>query len=342
MPHTLAAAIEVNHAGHTAEAAADGSVHEAMAQIADFIVENGEGLTLESLIKAFWRVYSTPEGNIVSIHEGRGMPLDVPTPEDAFARLSGRMDQIAESLGFLTDRVDQPVPSPDGANAAASYRGHAAPTEDRPSERRDLEPRQTAGTGAFDDLSNVPNRRHRDDDTSEFAEEIAGFDLALPDRATFNEELERNYRIARNEVEPLSVAICSVSRIDAIVKDHGLETAQRLLERVASTLSSATKGECYSARKSNSEFIMLARGITISQFCDVLEESIVNLAARRWHDKYSNETLGMVDMHIGVAHVFDFANPSQAMRAADLAHERALGEHTSNVVIADTRDLARD
>jgi len=37
--------------------------------------------------------------------------------------------------------------------------------------------------------------------------------------------------------------------------------------------------------------------------------------------------------------VFDFANPSEAMRAADLAHERAMLERTSTVVLADARDL---
>ena len=338
MPQTLAAAPDINHAGHPAMPVQNGDVHEAMARIADFIVEGNEGLTLESLIKAYWRVYSTPEGNIVSIHEGRGAPLDGPTPEDAFARLSGRMDQIAENLGFLSERVGQP----DQTGAAGSRQGNAAPFADHPTAQPSDRRAESGFERGFDDLSSVPTRRHRDDGSESGAEELANFDLALPDRATFNDELERNYRIARNEVEPLSVAICSVSRIDAIVKTHGLETAQRLLERVATTLSSATKGECYSARKSNSEFIMLARGITISQFCNVLEESIASLAARRWHDKYSNETLGMIEMHVGVAHVFDFANPSQAMRAADLAHERAVLEQASNVVIADTRDLATD
>jgi len=126
------------------------------------------------------------------------------------------------------------------------------------------------------------------------------------------------------------------------VQDHGLHTATRLMERVASTLSHATRGECYSARKSASEFIMLARGITISQFQEVLEQSIIDLSLRRWHDKFSNKTLGMIEMHVGIAHVFDFANPSEAMRAADLAHERAMLEHNSTVVLADARDLDDD
>jgi len=323
MQHTFGAAERINHEApmlasvpdtfSRGQTTGDGQIHETMARIADIIVESGEGLTLESLIKAFWRTYSSPEGvqgNIVSIHEARGAPAAPVMAEDAFARLASRMDQIAEGLGFVADRVDRV-------------------------EGRQTVPREEA-------RGEVPNRRHRDDDAGQAPEATAkAFDLALPDRASFEDELERNYRIARNEVEPLSVAICSVSRIEKIVQSHGMRTAQRLLERVATTLSYATKGECYSARKSGSEFVMMARGITISQFRAVLEQSIADLSARRWHDKFSNEALGMIDMHIGVAHVFDFAHPSLAMRAADLAHERAVLEGTSNVVVADAGDLAR-
>ncbi|WP_010412214.1 diguanylate cyclase domain-containing protein [Citromicrobium sp. JLT1363] len=323
MQHTFGAAERINHDAPMlasvpdgfsgSQSTGEGQIHETMARIADIIVESGEGLTLESLIKAFWRTYSSPEGaqgNIVSIHEARGAPAAPVVAEDAFARLASRMDQIAEGLGFVADRVDRV-------------------------EGRQTGPREEA-------RGDVPNRRHRDDDAGRTPEGTGkAFDLALPDRASFEEELERNYRIARNEVEPLSVAICSVSRIEKIVQSHGMRTAQRLLERVATTLSYATKGECYSARKSGSEFVMMARGITISQFRAVLEQSIADLSARRWHDKFSNEALGMIDMHIGVAHVFDFANPSLAMRAADLAHERAVLEGTSNVVVADAGDLPR-
>ena len=323
MQHTFGAAERINHDAPMlasvpdgfsgSQSTGEGQIHETMARIADIIVESGEGLTLESLIKAFWRTYSSPEGaqgNIVSIHEARGAPAAPVVAEDAFARLASRMDQIAEGLGFVADRVDRV-------------------------EGRQTGPREEASR-------DVPNRRHRDDDAGRTPEGTGkAFDLALPDRASFEEELERNYRIARNEVEPLSVAICSVSRIEKIVQSHGMRTAQRLLERVATTLSYATKGECYSARKSGSEFVMMARGITISQFRAVLEQSIADLSARRWHDKFSNEALGMIDMHIGVAHVFDFANPSLAMRAADLAHERAVLEGTSNVVVADAGDLPR-
>ena len=324
----------INHAAMSASQARGGAtrqaddVHEAMGRIADIIVESGEGLTLESLIKAFWRSYSTPDGsgsNIVSIHEARGAASDTPLPEDAFARLAGRMDRLAEELGFVTDRGPRPQSVQPAQRDVAEGLLAAA--------------RHAYGSprGAFDDLPGAANRRHRHDAGQDMGDGTGTLDFALPDRATFDAMLERNYRIARNEVEPLSVAICSVSRIDAILKNHGIATAQRLLDRVASTLSAATRGECYSARKSNSEFIMLARGITVSQFCAVLEESTASLAARRWHDKYSSQTLGMIDLHVGVAHVFDFANPSLAMRAADLAHEQAALQQTTNLVLADAR-----
>ena len=327
MPHTLAAAPQVNHDGAPPALAQDGDVHKAMARIADIIVENGEGLTLESLIKAYWRTYSTPEGNIVSIHEGRSSPPAPVVAEDAFARLTGRMDQIARSLGSLSDRIDgdEDRLAHDVAEAARAYRSdvQAAPAETQ------------------DDMAEAPVRRRRDDDEAE-GNSAPAIETSLPDRSQFEVALAENYRIAQSEIEPLSVAICSVSRIDQIVEHHGLHTATRLMERVATTLSQATRGECYTARKSSSEFIMLARGITVTQFMDVLEQTIYDLSIRRWHDKFSNKTLGMVELHAGIAHVFDFHDTSKAMRAADLAHERAVLETSSNVVLAETSDLAED
>ncbi|NCQ64527.1 MAG: diguanylate cyclase, partial [Alphaproteobacteria bacterium] len=245
-------------------------------------------------------------------------------PEEAIAALSARMDQIAQNLGFLTDRADGDEHSA-VRDAAATARAYY---EDR---------HASAPVPRNDDAT--PIRRRRDDDAADTSDGPK-IETDLPDREQFDIALNENYRIARSELEPLSIAICSVSRIDQIVRQHGLHTATRLMERVASTLSLATKGECYSARKSNSEFIMLARGITVSQFKEVLEQNIYDLSVRRWHDKFSNRTLGMVELHVGIAHVFDFANPSQAMRAADLAHERAVAEVTSTVMLADTADLA--
>ena len=308
MAQNLAASEPIGHELAPPMPAHQGDVHEAMARIADIIVEGGEGLTLESLIKAFWRTYSTPEGNIVSIHEARGAAGDADLPEDAFARLSGRMDEIAQSLALAT------------GPAEASLLGEPQENVAR------LHQRETPGL-----------RRRADDGSQSQGPRI---ETGLPGRAQFDLALEENYRIARSEVEPLSVAICSVSRIDQIVQQHGLHTATRLMERVAATLSQATRGECYSARQSNSEFIMLARGITISQFSDILEQTIYDLSIRRWYDKFSNKALGMIDLHVGIAHVFDFANPAHAMRAADLAHEKAVLEASSTVLLADEAMLA--
>ncbi|GAB5349596.1 diguanylate cyclase domain-containing protein [Alteriqipengyuania sp. 357] len=326
MRHGRAAAEEVNHEAlraspglHTPEH--HGDIHDAMGRIADIVVANGEGLTLESLIKAFWRSYSASQGNVVSIHEARGGTPGPVAAEDAFARMPGRIDRMAQSLGLLGDRVDRNEERfvREAARAARAYRDEL-------------------------DLATacLPVHRRHADGLGDARPDAPAIETSLPNRAQFEVALRENFRIARNEVEPLSVAICSVSRIDQIVENHGLHTATRLMERVASTLSLATRGECYSARKTASEFIMLARGITITQFQAILEQSIVDLSARRWQDRFSNKTLGMVEMHVGIAHVFDFANPAEAMRAADFAHGRAMLEPAGTVVLADACDLDED
>ena len=322
MSHMHATAGHINHEmpfGTSGDPVPDHhrDVHHALAQIADIIVENGEGLTLESLIKGYWRSYSAAGGNVVSIHAARGGAA-APGTRGAVARLAER---IAPSLGLppcgLAAEEERFVR--EAARVARAYRD-------------DLD-RAAAG---------FPSARRHDDGTGAPGSDAPAIDTSLPDRTQFEVALRENFRIARNEVEPLSVAICSVSRIEKIMQSHGLHTATRLMERIASTLSLATRGECYSARKSASEFVMLARGITITQFQAVLEQSIVDLSARRWHDRFSNRTLGMVEMHVGIAHVFDFANPSEAMRAADLAHERAMLEHASTVTLATASDLEED
>ena len=288
MLHTAETAPPVNHTGPIAQHHEADEVHAALARMADTIVESGESLSLESLIKAFWRSYSSGGGNIVSIHEARSAPSEPIAPEGALARIAGHMARIGK----------------DGDLEAANLL-----------------------------------HRHRDGG-QDAAPDTPRIQTSLPDRSHFEIALQENYRIARSEVEPLSVAICSVSRIDQIVDQHGLHTATRLMERIASTLSLATRGECYSARQSAAEFIMLARGITVTRFSALLEDSIYDLSVRRWHDRFSNRSIGMVDLHVGVAHVFDFASPALAMRAADLAHQRALAEGTSTVALAEARDLA--
>ena len=76
-----------------------------------------------------------------------------------------------------------------------------------------------------------------DDETDEEPEDAApAIVLPIPDRASFEDVLEDNFKKARRDLEPMCVAVCSVNRIPQIIAKHGRETAQRLLERIAALL----------------------------------------------------------------------------------------------------------
>ncbi len=178
-----------------------------------------------------------------------------------------------------------------------------------------------------------------DDETDEEPEDAApAIVLPIPDRASFEDVLEDNFKKARRDLDPMCVAVCSVNRIPQIIAKHGRETAQRLLERIAALLNKSTGGNCHSARK-DYEFVIVSRGKTPSALIESLQQGIDELATVRFHDKFSREFIGLCEVRVSVADVFDFPNPSIAMRAADVLHRQMQREGTTDVMLA-TKDMA--
>ena len=189
--------------------------------------------------------------------------------------------------------------------------------------------------------------RRFDDDDEDLPDDVSGQEpddappaivLPLPDRASFEDVLEDNFKKARHDLDPMCVAVCSVNRIPQIITKHGRETAQRLLERIAALLNKSTGGNCHSARK-DYEFVIVSRGKQPSALIESLQQGIDELATVRWHDKFSREFIGMCEVRVSVADVFDFPNPSVAMRAADVLHRQMLREGLTDVMLA-TPDMA--
>lgn len=178
-----------------------------------------------------------------------------------------------------------------------------------------------------------------EDETDQDAEDAApAITLPIPDRASFEDVLEDNFKKARRDLDPMCVAVCSVNRIPQIIAKHGRATAQRLLERIAALLNKSTGGNCHSARK-DYEFVIVSRGKTPSALVESLQQGIDELATVRFHDKFSREFIGMCEVRVSVADVFDFPNPSVAMRAADVLHRQMQLEGITDVMLA-TKDMA--
>lgn len=139
----------------------------------------------------------------------------------------------------------------------------------------------------------------------------------LPNRRAFESVLEREYRDARAEVEPLVVAFCDIDHFKRINDTHGHDVGDRVLRVIAESLSAATDDKCHVARHGGEEFVMLFRGTSAAQAKARLDEIRERLSERKLVSRTTDEPIGQVTFSAGLADVFDFESPRAALKAAD-------------------------
>ncbi len=157
----------------------------------------------------------------------------------------------------------------------------------------------------------------------------------LPNRRAFEAVLEREYREARAEVEPLVVAFCDIDHFKRINDTHGHDVGDRVLRVIAESLSAATDDKCHVARHGGEEFVMLFRGTSASQAKARLDEIRERLADRKLVSRTTDEPIGQVTFSAGLADVFDFENPRAALKAADDALYAAKEGGRNQVFVAE-------
>lgn len=157
----------------------------------------------------------------------------------------------------------------------------------------------------------------------------------LPNRRAFEAVLEREYREARAEVEPLVVAFCDIDHFKRINDTHGHDVGDRVLRVIAESLSAATDDKCHVARHGGEEFVMLFRGTSASQAKARLDEIRERLAERKLVSRTTDEPIGQVTFSAGLADVFDFENPRAALKAADDALYAAKEGGRNQVFVAE-------
>lgn len=64
---------------------------------------------------------------------------------------------------------------------------------------------------------------------------------------------------------------------------------------------------------------MLFRGKTISEACEIVDETRADLASRNLVDRNTGERMNQVSFSGGVADVFGYGDPREALKAADRA-----------------------
>ena len=165
---------------------------------------------------------------------------------------------------------------------------------------------------------------------------LADFDhlTGLPNRRGFDALLEEEIRRANENIEPLSVAICDIDNFKRVNDSFGHDTGDRVIGAVARSLARLTDDKVHAARHGGEEFVMLFRGISLTDATARLNEARETLSKRRFVKEASDEVIGMVTFSGGIADVFSFESPRFALRAADEALYRAKEEGRNRICIA--------
>ena len=141
----------------------------------------------------------------------------------------------------------------------------------------------------------------------------------LPNRRAFETVLEREYQQARATLDPLTLAFCDVDHFKRINDAHGHDTGDRVIRLIADMLATISNDHCHVARHGGEEFVLLFRGLGVSEAHSKLDKLREQMAERRLVNRKNDEPLGQITFSAGVADVFDFCDPRAALRAADEA-----------------------
>jgi len=157
----------------------------------------------------------------------------------------------------------------------------------------------------------------------------------LPNRRAFEAVLNAEYGEGRTSGEPLCVAFCDIDRFKAINDTHGHEAGDRIIRVVAQTLATICREDCYIARHGGEEFAMLFRGLGPADALARLDAAREELAQRRMINRRTDKPFGIVTFSGGIADVSSFADPRDALAAADEALYRAKEGGRNRILIAE-------
>ncbi|MCH4150719.1 MAG: GGDEF domain-containing protein [Sphingobium sp.] len=141
----------------------------------------------------------------------------------------------------------------------------------------------------------------------------------LPNRRAFEARLKEEVALAQANGESLSVAFCDIDHFKKINDTHGHDTGDRVLKFVGSLLAKISGEKCHVARHGGEEFVMVFRGKTASEACEIVDQTRADLASRNLVDRNSGERMNQVSFSGGVADAFAYPDPRDALKAADQA-----------------------
>ena len=156
----------------------------------------------------------------------------------------------------------------------------------------------------------------------------------LPNRRAFEAVFDREYRAAQTEIDNLCVAFCDIDHFKRVNDVHGHETGDRIIQAVAEALDRLSNATCHVARHGGEEFVLLFRGVSVQQATEKLDAVRETFAGRRFVNRKTDDPIGQVTFSGGVADVFAYPIPRDALRAADEALYLAKERGRNVVVVA--------
>ncbi len=160
----------------------------------------------------------------------------------------------------------------------------------------------------------------------------------LPNRRCFENTLREESVLAKNSGEPLSIAFCDIDHFKNVNDQHGHDAGDRVLKFVAGLLSKISGDKCHVARHGGEEFVMLFRGLTVADAARIVDDARADMAERNLVDRKTGERMDQVTFSGGVADVFAYPEPRDALKAADRALYLAKEHGRNRVYIARETD----
>jgi len=156
----------------------------------------------------------------------------------------------------------------------------------------------------------------------------------LPNRRAFEATLRDESRAASAAGEALSVAFCDIDHFKNVNDTHGHDAGDRVLKFVGGLLAKISDDKCHVARHGGEEFVMLFRGFTVAEAARVVDDARADLSERNLVDRKTGERMEQVTFSGGVADVFAYDEPREALKAADRALYLAKEHGRNRIYIA--------
>ena len=160
----------------------------------------------------------------------------------------------------------------------------------------------------------------------------------LPNRRCFENVLREECMRAQQNAEALTIAFCDIDHFKNVNDQHGHDAGDRVLKFVAGLLSKISGDKCHVARHGGEEFVMLFRGVTVADAAKIVDDARTDMAERNLVDRKTGERMDQVTFSGGVADVFAYPEPRDALKAADRALYLAKEHGRNRIYIAREMD----